>query len=331
MKRSHPPLFLHSFAKINLYLEVLNKRRDNFHNLNTLFCRIGLADTIILKERKDSAIKIKCNSWQVPKDKSNLCYAAAELLRQAFKLSPGLEIEIKKRIPVGAGLGGGSSNAASVLLGLNKFWELDLPQAKLMKLASELGSDVAFFVSGAKFALGTGRGEKITSLPGLGKLKLWLVLVCPRIKVSTPLIYNQLDKYFSLYSEGDTEAGPLPPATPVSTAGCRSGRTRWNQGEFSLTMPRHDVKILTSELSKKGSRLKPEYLFNSLEPVTTRIYPVVDQVKKALYGIGLEKVMMSGSGPAVFAASDSLKQARDASAILRKEHKSWQIFVTSSV
>ncbi|TAM38257.1 4-(cytidine 5'-diphospho)-2-C-methyl-D-erythritol kinase, partial [bacterium] len=233
MKRSRPSLLLESFAKINLYLQVLNKRGDNFHNLNTLFCRIDLKDTIVLRERKDSQIKIKCDSRQVPKDKNNLCFRAAALLKQALKLSFGVEIEIKKRIPVGAGLGGGSSNAASVLLGLNKFWELNLPETKLVKLAAELGSDVPFFVAGDKFALGRGRGEKIKPVTSLDKLKLWFILVCPRIKVSTPLIYNQFDKYMSLYSAGDTEAGPLPPATPVRTAGCRSGRTRCNKGGFS--------------------------------------------------------------------------------------------------
>ena len=332
MKRPRPPLFLDSFAKINLYLQVLNKRGDNFHNLNTLFCRIDLKDTIVLRERKDSLIKIKCNSRQVPKGKSNLCYAAAELLKQAFKLSFGLEIEIKKRIPVGAGLGGGSSNAASVLLGLNKFWDLNLPETKLVKLAAELGSDVPFFVSGEKFALGSCRGEKIKPLVSLKKLKLWFILVYPNIKVSTPLIYSKFDKYNSLCQAGDTEAGALPPATQVRTVGCRSGRTRLNQGEFSqLTTPLHDVKILISELSKSAFRVKPEYLFNSLEPVTIRIYSVVKQVKKALYGMGLEKVMMSGSGPAVFAICGSAKEALDLSGILRKKHKSWQIFVNSTV
>ena len=302
MKRSRLPLSLDSFAKINLYLQVLNKRGDNFHNLNTLFCRIDLKDTIVLRERKDSLIKIKCNSRQVPKGKSNLCYRAAELLKQAFKLSFGLEIEIKKRIPVGAGLGGGSSNAASVLLGLNKLWDLNLPETKLVKLAAELGSDVPFFVSGEKFALGSCRGEKIKPLTSLKKLKLWFILVCPNIKVSTPLIYRKFDTYTSV------------------------------GGEFSrLTRPKHDVKILISELSKSAFRVKPEYLFNGLEPVTIRIYPVVKQVKKALYGMGLEKVMMSGSGPAVFAICGSRKEALDLSGILRKKHKSWQIFVNSTV
>ncbi len=316
MKRSHPPLLLRSFAKLNLYLQVLNKRKDNFHNLSTLFARIDLADTIILKERKDSTIKIKCNSRQVPKDKTNLCYHAAALLKQEFrlqnhglpsfrqshKLNFGLEIEIKKRIPVGAGLGGGSSNAASVLLGLNKYWGLNLPKTRLVKLAAKLGSDVAFFVYDAKFALGSRRGEKIEPLTSLRKLKLWFILVYPDIKVSTPLIYRKFDH-------------------------CRQAGSKFSQ----LTRSRHDVKILISELLKRAHGVAPEFLFNSLEVVTAGIYPAVNQVKKALYGMGLEKVMMSGSGPAVFAICSSQRQAQDLSRRLRKKYKSWQVFVSSTV
>jgi len=295
MKHSNLPLPLKSFAKVNLYLQVLNKRKDNFHNLSTLFARIDLADTIILKRRKDSLIKIRCNSRQVPKDKTNLCFRAAALLKQEFNLSFGLEIEIKKRIPVGAGLGGGSTNAASVLSGLNKYWNLNLPKIKLVKLAAKLGSDVAFFIHDTKFALGDQRGERIKQLASLGQLKLWFILVYPNIKVSTPLVYQKFDQF------------------------------------FGLTTARYNVKILISELSKKGFRVSPEYFFNSLEVVTTRLYPVVNQVKNAFYGMGLEKVMMSGSGPAVFAICSSQRQAQDLSGKLRKKYKSWQIFVSSTV
>ncbi|MDP2044104.1 MAG: 4-(cytidine 5'-diphospho)-2-C-methyl-D-erythritol kinase [Candidatus Omnitrophota bacterium] len=294
MKHQRSPLVIKSFAKLNLYLQVLNKRRDNFHNLNTLFSRIDLADTLILKEREGNSIKIKCNSRQVPKGKTNLCWQAAALLKKEYNLKHGLEIEIKKCIPVGAGLGGGSSNAASVLLGLGRYWKLNLPKTKLLNLAAKIGSDVPFFICDTKFALGSNRGDKIKPLTSLQQLKLWFILIYPNIKVSTPLIYRKFD--------------------------CFSG----------LTIPRHDVKILTSELSKKGFRIKQEYLFNSLEAVTSGLYPVVNQVKNALYGMGLEKVIMSGSGPAVFAICSSLKQAQAMSGKLRKQYKSWQIFVSST-
>lgn len=295
MKQSFSALAVKSFAKLNLYLEVLNKRKDNFHNLNSLFCRIDLADTLILKNRKDDLIKIKCDSRNVSSDKTNLCWRAAELLKQEAGSDFGLDIQLKKRIPVGAGLGGGSSNAASVLLGLNKYWDLKLSKKKLVDLGAKLGSDVPFFIYNTKFALGTGRGDEIKPLNALRKLKLWFILVYPEIKVSTPLIYRKFDTF--------------------------SG----------LTRPSHNVKILTSELLKNGSHIRPEYFFNSLEIVTSSLYPIVNQVKNALSGMGLEKIMMSGSGAAVFAVCSGRKQALDLRNKLAGQHKSWQIFVSSIV
>ena len=296
------PLIIKSFAKINLYLQVLSKRKDNFHNLSTLFARIDLADTLIFRKRRDSFIRIKCAHPQVPQDETNLCYRAAALLKQELNLGLGIEIELKKCIPVGAGLGGGSSNAASVLLGLNKFWNLNLPETKLVKLGSKLGSDVPFFIYQKKFALGSQRGDKIEPLVSLDKLKLWFILVYPNLKVSTPLIYQKFDS-----------------SLPVGRAFSR------------LTRQKHNVKLLVSQLLKSGQRLAPEFLFNSLEAITSNLYPVVNQVKNALSNIGLDKVMMSGSGPAVFAICDSCRQAQSLRNKLYKQYKSWQVFVVSTV
>jgi 4-diphosphocytidyl-2-C-methyl-D-erythritol kinase len=302
MKHSSLPLVTQSFAKLNLYLQVLNKRKDNFHNLSTLFTRIDLADTLTFRKRKDNLIKIKCASRQVPKDKTNLGYRAAALLKQELGLNSGIEIEIKKRIPVGAGLGGGSSNAASVLLGLNRLWKLNLSKTKLTNLGAKLGSDVPFFIHQAKFALGSQRGDRIRPLVSLNKLKLWFILVYPNFKVSTPLIYQKFDICLSA------------------------------DGHFSrLTRPRGDVKILTSQLLEKGKAVDAQYLFNSLEVITSNLYPTVNQVRKAFSDIGLGKVMMSGSGPAVFAICDSGKQAQRLKKKLSKQYKTWQIFVVSTV
>jgi len=289
------PLAVKSFAKLNLYLRVLNKRKDNFHNLNTLFCRVDLADTLIFKKREDGLIKISCKHPDVPGDKTNLCWRAAELLKREQRVDFGIDIEIRKQIPVGAGLGGGSSNAAAVLLGLNRYWNLNLPRTRLVKLGAKIGSDVPFFIYDTKFALGSQRGDKIKPLNSLAKLKLWFILVYPKIKVSTPRIYQEFDTF--------------------------SGLTRM----------RCNVKILTSELLKKGKLVNARCLANDLEIVTSSLYPVVKQVKNALSGMGLEKIMMSGSGPAVFAICNGRKQAQDLSRKLRKAHKSWQVFVTSTV
>ena len=309
MKHSSLPLVIKSFAKLNLYLRVLGKRKDNFHNLDTLFVRIDLADTIILKSRKDSLIRIKCASRHVPKDETNLCFRAAELLRQKFKINSGLEIEIEKRIPVGAGLGGGSSNAASVLLGLNRYWHLNLSKARLAILAAKLGSDVVFFIHNVKFALGSQRGDKINPLTLLKNTKLWFILVYPGIKVSTPLVYKKFDLCL--------------PGSLVSLASRRD--------ISKLTRQSHNAKILFSGLLKKGCHIDAKYLFNDLEAVASILYPVVNRVKDALFAIGLERVMMSGSGSTVFAICNSRTQAQDLSNKLRRKHKSWQVFLSSAI
>lgn len=288
-------LVIKSFAKLNLYLEVINKRPDNYHNLKTIFERISLFDSISLSSRRDNLIKVSCNDKAVPKDEANLCFKAAKLLRDKFAVKKGLNIKITKRIPPGAGLGGGSGNAATILSGLNKFWKLKLSKVKLAKFAGRVGSDVAFFIYDTPFALGTGRGERIKPLNNLKKTRIWHILIVPKIHVSTPLIYK---KY----------------------------------GHFSgLTKPKQDVKILTSVLAKKTPTFKQGLLFNSLEQVTTRLYPEVKRIKNTLLMMGLSCVLMSGSGPAVFAIVDSGKDALRLVKIIKDREKSWRVFVVKTV
>lgn len=288
-------LVIYSFAKVNLFLRVLNKRPDNYHNLDTLFERISLCDKITIKSRRDNLIKVRCNNPFVPLDETNLCWQAAIALRVGFGVDKGLDIKITKRIPVGSGLGGGSSNAASVLLGLNKLWGLKLSKTKLAKLAAKLGSDVPFFVYDAPFARGLARGEKIRVLNKLNRVRLWHILVVPEIHISTAKIYKKLDSF--------------------------SG----------LTKPDGNVKILTSILAKKNLFFTPGFLFNSLEQVTFKISPPVRRIKDRLIALGLNNVLMSGSGSAVFAIVRSKKEALKLAQRLKKERAPWRIFVASTV
>jgi len=290
------PLIIRSYAKINLYLRVINKRKDNYHNLETLFARIDLSDEIIIKPRKDSLVKVRCSDPLVPRDKANLCYRAVRLLREERGLNYyGLDIIIKKRIPTGAGLGGGSSNAAAVLSGLNKSWKLKIPRLKLAELAAKIGSDVPFFIYEKKFAQGLGRGDKIKPIPVLSGIKLYCVLIVAKIHVSTPLIFKEWDSF------------------------------------SQLTTPKHNVKILSSELRSKGAKIAPGLIFNNLEPVTTSLYPKVRQVRNALKRQGLRIVSMSGSGPAVFGICSSGKEAAVLSKKIQRKHKNWRVFNVCTV
>ncbi len=185
-------MIIYSPAKLNLYLEILGKRQDGYHNIRTIFERISLFDKITLDVNSSGVIIIKSASGDIPKDSNNIAYKAAKLLKDDFGIKDGVDIEIEKNIPVGAGLGGGSSNAASVLVGLNKIWKLGLNKKKLVEYAAKLGSDVAFFIYEYAFALGESRGEKITPLNW--KRKFWHILLVPKFSVSTRLIYQELDK-----------------------------------------------------------------------------------------------------------------------------------------
>lgn len=180
---------LKSYAKINLFLDVKRKRKDGYHDIETIFQTINLYDWISL-EVCPKEILIDSDCSQLPLDEGNLAYKAAKLLRDYAGVRKGVQIEIKKRIPIGGGLGGGSSNAATVLIGLNKMWNLNLSLQELFGLAEGIGSDVPFFLQGGR-CLATGRGEKLAVLPN--KPFFWILLVCPGFAVSTKEIYEKLN------------------------------------------------------------------------------------------------------------------------------------------
>ena len=177
-------------AKINLGLFILGKRPDGFHDLETLFQMVSLYDTVELELLKGK-IELVCDDPNVPTDESNLMIRAARLLQEAVpeKTGLGCRMVLKKKIPMGAGLAGGSGNAAGVLMGLNRLWDLKLQSAELSKIAAQLGSDIPFFLC-APSALGQGRGERLTPLQPSEKFHV--VLVFPRVSMSTAEVYRDL-------------------------------------------------------------------------------------------------------------------------------------------
>lgn len=275
-----------SYAKLNLYLEILDKRPDGYHNLETIFERISLADEITIRKAPGNSIKIETDSPGIPKGPGNLAYQAARLLKESLGIPAGLVIKIKKRIPVGAGLGGGSSNAAAVLLGLNCLWGLGLNSEELKEYASRLGSDVAFFVYDYPLAIGRGRGERLAPWNGL-KRKLWHVIAVPRLNVSTALIYRDLDGL------------------------CRKPGKKTAFG-LNSSLPR--VK---------------DILFNRLEEATFNRYPQVGRLKRDLEALGLNGVLMSGSGSAVFGITESRKGGLRIAKILKRS-RNLKVFVAET-
>ncbi len=293
---------LRSPAKINLFLEVLCKRKDSFHEIRTLFERISLYDEIVLRKSL-SGIHVECSQnvgahgrAPLPTNHRNLAYQAAQLLKNEFKIKTGVVIKIKKKIPVGAGLGGGSSNAAAVLLGLDRLWRLRLSQRKLMGLAARLGSDVPFFILETSFALAQGRGEILKKI-NLRPLKLWHCLVKPLFSISTRAAYRSLH---------------LP-----------KRRAR-------LTPKNTDVRMLLRSIREGKAPALSGLLTNSLEhALNKRLTPILE-IKKELIRQGASGSLMSGSGSSVFGIFSSQRKARTAARFM-KRHRGWQVFVVSTL
>lgn len=184
-------LRVRSFAKVNLGLEVLGVREDGYHELRTLFQTVDLHDDLVFRLRpRSDAIEVVCDHPLVPTDGTNLVHKAAAALRDYGRLRSGVEIEIRKRIPVGGGLGGGSSNAAATLMALDSLWKLKLGPGVLYPLARRLGADVPFFLLGGT-ALGMARGDEVYPLHR--QLRGHLVIVDPGGPVSTAGVFRRVD------------------------------------------------------------------------------------------------------------------------------------------
>jgi 4-diphosphocytidyl-2-C-methyl-D-erythritol kinase len=182
-------LTLEAFAKVNLSLRVLGKRPDGYHEVDTIFQTVDLSEELVFLEREEEGVALTIEGLSLPVIEENLILRATRALAKRTGTRRGARIHLSKKIPIGGGLGGGSSNAASALLGLSALWNLQLSDADLEALAASLGSDVPFFLLGGR-ARGTGRGEILEPLPD--GPEEWLVLVFPRFSLSTAMVYGAL-------------------------------------------------------------------------------------------------------------------------------------------
>jgi 4-diphosphocytidyl-2-C-methyl-D-erythritol kinase len=186
-------LQVQAHAKINLGLRIIGKRADGYHDLETIFQEISLCDELTFLPHAGE-IRLHSDHPGCPSDHRNLIYKAAVLLQNHTRTGNGADITIRKHIPVGAGLGGGSSDAAATLKALNEMWQLSLPETDLLQLAAQLGADVAFFIRGGS-ALGTGKGDQLC--PIIMPHEYWGVLIYPGFAVSTPWVYQNLNLHLT--------------------------------------------------------------------------------------------------------------------------------------
>lgn len=234
-----------SFAKINWTLDVLFRREDGYHEIRTIYQTVSLHDRLHLSETGD-AIEIVCDVAAVPADENNLVYKAAARLRGEAGINRGARIEIEKRIPVAAGLGGGSSNAATALLGLARLWKINIDERAMTEIAASLGSDVPFFLLGGT-ALGVGRGEEVYPLEEVECD--YLVLANPGIAVSTAAAYEKLSRLTR------SEAARIIPFSLMAAKAIRDLPLRARNDFEEVVLIAHDeIAGLKTRLTEAGAR-----------------------------------------------------------------------------
>jgi 4-diphosphocytidyl-2-C-methyl-D-erythritol kinase len=271
--------FVRAYAKINLTLDVLGYRADGYHDLATVMQTVDLYDTICLSATEDNRVQLVCTKPELSND-DNLAARAAHLVRQRLAIRQGVLIELHKRIPMAAGLGGGSSDAAAVLLALQQWWQLQISPSDLLDMASSLGSDVPFFLTGG-LALCEGRGERVTALSSNWPWTMrWLLLLKPAISVSTAAVFRNMPA--SDYTDGIR-----------SRAVCRA---------------------LTA-----GQTPELEDLHNCLERSVLETYPEVAHSRADLLQAGVPFVRLSGTGPTLFAPFPDLSWAQKVQELLQTQ------------
>ena len=271
-----PDVRIPAFAKINLRLDILGKRTDGFHELRTIFQTISLHDDLRLRPSRSQEISLTVEGNQPlsaePPEK-NLVHRAVDALRRELKIRAGVRIELKKSIPAGRGLGGGSSDAAAALLGYLRLTKKRLPAARLLEIASSLGADVPFFLLGGR-ALGVNKGDEIYPLPDIPKLQI-LVVSPKEIHVPTPDAYRWL------------EAKPLALTNSAGTSKL--------------------FEFCALSWSAHGSGLS-----NDFEGPVFQRHTRLDQIKRELLQRGAAEASLAGSGSAVFGIFPSPAMARRA-------------------
>ena len=267
-------MLLQSHAKVNLYLKIGKKLKSGYHNIQSVMQPIQLHDNISFEKLDEDVIIVQSNNPDL-EGKANLAYKAALLLKNKFKVKEGAKIYIEKNIPMSAGLGGGSSNAANTLIMLNKLWGLKIQQKRLIDIGAGIGSDVPFFIVG-KTALVEGIGDKIKPLRK--SISLNIVLVNPGIKVSTSWAYRQFDK-----SKGNLSSGN-----------------------------KKNIKGLINAINKKDIKKISENAYNDFDAMIEKKHRITKEIKTNFRKFGALDSMVSGSGPTVIGLFDSIYTAREA-------------------
>lgn len=286
-------LRLKAYGKINLGLDVLRRRDDGYHEVRMIMQTVGIFDRIDLIWKDAPGIQVETNLYYLPINENNLVYKAAKLLMDEFQIRDGVTIRLNKFIPVAAGMAGGSSDAAAVLFGINKMFQLGLTTEQLMQRGVKIGADVPYCVMRGT-ALSEGIGEILTPLPPVPQCQV--LIAKPGISVSTRFVYEHL------------HANELRPEQHPDIDG------------IIEAIRNQDIPQICSRLG------------NVLETVTVREYPVIQEIKNRMLEYGAAGTLMSGSGPTVFGIFTSPRAAQDAYEEMRfgsASHLAKQVYLTN--
>lgn len=292
---------IRSYAKVNLYLEITDRRPDGYHELISLMCGIELADTLRL-QFEAARTGVACPHPEVPEDGRNLALKAARLFFRETGISAHVRIFIEKNIPPGAGLGGGSSNAATVLRALNRHYAAPLSTDALKALGGQLGADVPFFID-AQPAIATGIGERLTPWPHLTPTPI--LVIYPQIPLSTARVYQH-------FNFGLTKNKKIPKKNTF--------RHPWEI--FSKTNKKRTNEKRTNEKPNEPVH----WLYNDLEAPAIEILPVIAEIKQTLMANNAAGALMSGSGSAVFGLYPDEATAERAFFEITRLNPSWHVY-----
>jgi len=252
-----------SNAKINLALYINHKRIDGYHDISTLMQEIDFSDKITISKNKNNQINIYSIGIKTPLDETNLCYVAANIFQDAFSIKDGIDITINKKIPIGAGLGGGSSNAISTLKALGRIFEVDIGNKSLLSMAAKIGADVPFFING-RLQYAEGIGHTLNQMPPLLKSYIFL-LVLPKICISTTWAYGAYKKYLEIKSNQSK-------FQPLSSCELDWSLLR-NDFEKVVLSAYPEIKRIKNDLQNSGS------LFSSLSGSGSTMFGVYDNLE----------------------------------------------------
>ena len=291
-------------AKINLTLEILGKRKDGFHNIQSIMQTVSLYDILSFEtvENKNLIIQLKGNSDEIPYNEKNLVYKVAEDILNKYNIKKGVTIKIFKRIPVGAGLAGGSTDCAATLKGMLVLFKINISKSDIYKICARYGADVSFCYNGGT-VLATGIGNVLNKLPAHPYTNI--ILVEPNFSIQTKNLYEKIDQIDQNQDK--------------------------NQIQTQKEKYKNNIRNMIRAIKYGDSRAIASNFYNYFEEIVTNAYPVIREIKYALIDAGALGASMTGTGSTMFGYFDSFSLAKKTTSTIRKKFPGFDVYLVKNL